>query len=49
MKQTPDVALIEADRRMAEIKRLNAALAVAIAKKKRAEKRVFNTPAKDEE
>ena len=49
MKQADDTTPIKDDRRMAEIQRLNAALADAVAKKKHAEKRVFNTRAKDEE
>ena len=49
MKQTPLVNTLEAERRKAEIQRLNAALAKAVAKKKQSQKRVFNTAVSDEE
>ena len=49
MKQKPFVAPLEAERRKAEIQRLQSALAEATAKKKQSQKRVFNTPASDEE
>lgn len=49
MKHTLVVTRLEAERRKADIQRLNAALAAATAKKKQSRKRVLNTAASDEE
>ena len=49
MKKPNLVTPIKDERRMAELQRLHAALAAAVAKKKLAEKRATNLAAKDEE
>ena len=49
MKQTTHVAKMEEDRRMAQIRKLNDALAAAAAKKTQAAKRIFNRSPHEEE